>query len=116
MNAPNLAQCKDPTVLRCRAAAVGVVAYLNYSPDPLDNFSIRPEYYHDPQGQRTGTKADYYNLSFGWQHWLSPQLELRPEVGYWSATANAFNGSPSRGEAPNKYHVFFAGSDVIAHF
>ena len=116
VNAPNLAQCKDPTVLRCRASAVGIVAYLNYSPNPLDNFSLRPEYYHDPQGQRTGVKADYYALSVGWQHWLSPQIEFRPEAGYWAATANAFNGTASRGIAPDKNHTFILAADVIAHF
>jgi hypothetical protein len=116
VNAPNLAQCKDPNVLRCRASAVGIVAYLNYSPDPLNNFSFRPEYYHDPQGQRTGTKADYYTFTVGWQHWLSPQIEFRPEVGYWAATANAFNGSPSKGIAPDKNHIFLGAADVIAHF
>ena len=116
VNAPNLAQCKDPNVLRCRASATGVLAYLNYSPDPLNNFSFRPEYYHDPQGQRTGTKADYYEFTVGWQHWLSPQIEFRPEAGYWSATRNAFNGSPSRGIAPDKNHTFIGAMDVIAHF
>ena len=95
-NAPNGAHCSDPTVLRCRASAIGAVAYLNYSPDPLNNFSFRPEYYADPQGQRTGVAADYYEFTVGWQHWLSPQIEFRPEVGYWrSINAYAFNGSPS---------------------
>jgi hypothetical protein len=116
VNGPNLAQCKDPNVLRCRASAVGALSYLNYSPDPLNNFSLRTEYYHDPQGQRTGTKADYYEVTLGWQHWLSPQIELRPEVGYWAATANAFNGDAARGIAPNKNHTFLGAADAIVHF
>jgi len=116
VNGPNLAQCKDPNLLRCRASAVGVLSYLNYSPNPLDNFSLRTEYYHDPQGQRTGTKADYYEVTVGWQHWLSPQIELRPEAGYWAATANAFNGSSSRGAAPNKNHTFLGAMDAMVHF
>ena len=115
-NAPNLAQCKDPTVLRCRASSVGLVSYINYSPDPLNNFSFRPEYYHDPQGQRTGVVADYYTFTLGWQHWLSPQIEFRPEIGYWDSTRNAFNGSPTRGIAPNKNHTILGAMDVIAHF
>jgi hypothetical protein len=116
VNAPNIAQCKNPAVLRCRASAVGVLAYINYSPDPLNNFSVRPEYYHDPQGQRTGVKADYYELTVGWQHWFSPQLEIRPEIGYWAATANAFNGSSSHGIAPDKNHTWLGAADLIAHF
>ena len=64
----------------------------------------------------SGTKADYYEVTLGWQHWLSPQIELRPEVGYWAATANAFNGSPSRGVAPDKNHTFLGAGDIIFHF
>ncbi len=115
-NAPNLAQCKDVNALRCRASAIGVLSYVNYSPDPLNNFSLRTEFYHDPQGQRTGTRADYYEVTLGWQHWFSPQIEVRPEAGYWLATTNAFNGSPSRGQAPNKNHTFITASDLIVHF
>ena len=115
-NAPNLAQCKSASDLRCRASATAILAYLNYSPDPLDNFSFRPEFYADPQGQRTGVKANYYEFSVGWQHWLSPQLEMRPEVGYWGATRNAFNGNPTHGVAPDKNHTWLAAGDIIAHF
>src|SRR5580692_2445204 len=67
-NAPNMAQCKNASVLDCRASAIGVTAYINYSPDPLNNFSFRPEYYNDEQGQRTGVKTQYVEFTFGWQH------------------------------------------------
>ncbi len=116
-NAPNGAHCTNPNVLRCQASAMGVVAYLNYSPDTLNNFSFRPEYYADPQGQRTGTPADYYEFTIGWQHWLSPQIEFRPEVGYWrSINAKAFNGNPSRGIAPDKNFTVLGAADMIFHF
>jgi hypothetical protein len=54
--------------------SIGVVAYLNYTPTPLDNFTFRPECYDDPQGWRTGTggRTQYYEATFSWQHWLSP--------------------------------------------
>lgn len=116
-NAPNLARCSNAEVLRCRASAMGTVAYLNYSPDPLNNFSFRPEYYADPQGQRTGTAADYYEFSLGWQHWFSPQIEVRPEFGYYRAINGvAFNGSPSRGQAPDRNYTVMAAGDLIIHF
>jgi hypothetical protein len=116
-NSPNLAQCKNTSALRCTATAIGVVAYLNYSPDPLNNFSFRPEYYADPQGQRTGVRADYYEFTFGWQHWLSPQIEFRPEIGYWrSINALAFNGNPTHGIAPDKNYTVLAAMDMIFHF
>jgi hypothetical protein len=116
-NSPNLAHCGNPNALKCTATGVGVTSYVNYSPDPLNNFSFRPEYYDDPQGQRTGTPAAYYEFSLGWQHWLSPQIEMRPEIGYYrSINALAFNGNPTHGIAPDKNHTYFAGGDVIIHF
>ncbi len=116
-NAPNLAHCKNALVLSCTATGLGVTSYLNYSPDPLNNFSFRPEYYADDQGQRMGTPTDYYEFSFGWQHWLSPQFEMRPEIGYYrSIDGVAFNGNPTHGIAPNKNHTYFAGGDIIMHF
>jgi hypothetical protein len=109
-NAPGLAHCTTTTALRCNAYALGAVTYINYSPDPLNNFSIRPEVYYDPQGQRTGTPATYYELSLGWQHWFSPQLEVRPEIGYWHSNgANTFNGG-------TKNWTFLAAGDTIFHF
>ena len=71
-----------------------MVSYLNYSPDPLNNFSFRPEFYNDMEGQRTGTKARYVDVGIGWQHWLSPQFEFRPELVYYrSIGGDAFNGN-----------------------
>jgi len=116
-NAPNLANCRNATVLSCRANAYGTVAYLNYSPDALNNFSIRPELYWDPQGQRTGTAAHYVNFALGWQHWLSPQIEMRPEIAYYhSMGAPAFNGNSNAGIAPNKSSETILSGDLIFHF
>lgn len=110
-NAPNLAVCNNATVLKCTAKAIGTVAYINYSPNALNNFSFRPEFYSDAQGQRTGTKANYADFTIGWQHWFSPQLELRPEFGYWRAFGSAapFNGG-------TKNFTLIGAADIIAHF
>ena len=116
-NAPDLAICSNSQVLKCRASALASVAYLNYSPDPLNNFSIRPEWYWDEQGQRTGVKTHYIDLGLGWQHWLSPQVEVRPEVAYYrSLDAPAFNGNANAGIAPNKSHEVILSGDLIWHF
>jgi hypothetical protein len=115
-NAPNLAVCSNAAVLTCKASATGLVAYLNYSPNPLDNFSIRPEIYRDPQGQRTGTAARYDNLALGWQHWFSPQIEVRPEIAYYHASAPAFNGNSNAGIAPNKTSATIVSGDLIFHW
>lgn len=109
-NQPGAAQCDDPAVLTCRATAIGTLAYVNYSPDALNNFSFRPEFYSDEQGQRTGTKAHYYEISLGWQHWFSPQLEIRPEVGWYeSVGGKAFN-------AGTKNTTLIGAMDAIVHF
>jgi hypothetical protein len=117
-NAPNGAHCGPSTgSLTCYAHATGVVTYINYSPDPLNNFSLRPEFYGDWQGQRTGTKAVYYGLGFGWQHWLSPQIEFRPEVDYYRSNgADAFNGNANAGIPPSRNWIVVGAMDMILHF
>ncbi len=110
VNAPNGAQCSNDKVLRCHSHSTGAVAYINYSPDPLNNFSFRPEIYLDAQGQRTGTRATYYEFTFGWQHWLSPQIEMRPEIGYYHS-----NGGKAFNVGTRNYTVVGA-ADLIVHF
>jgi hypothetical protein len=116
-NAPNGAQCRDPNVLTCNAPEQSAVFYLNYSPGALDNFSLRGEVYDDIVGQRTGVATTYYEAGVGWQHWLSPQIELRPEVTwYHSADAPAFNGNSNLGIAPDRRTQVVASGDIIVHF
>jgi len=116
-NAPNLANCHSVTVLRCDAHTIGTTAYLSYQPGPLDNISFRPEYYYDPEGWRTGVRTEYLNWGIGWQHWLSPQVELRPEIDYYrSLSAKAFNGDSNAGIAPDKNYTVMGAMDVILHF
>ena len=116
-NAPDLAVCRNATELTCRATTLATVAYLNYSPDPMDNFSFRPEYYWDKNGQRTGVATRYVNFAFGWQHFFSPQLEVRPEIAtYHSLNGDAFNGNSNAGIAPNKSRETIFSSDIIFHF
>ncbi len=108
-NAPDLAQCKTAAVLRCEASAIGTVFYLNYSPNHLNNISFRAEYYDDAQGQRTGYAARYTDLGLGWQHWLSPQIEFRPEFTYYTSSIPVFD------LGAKEYEKVFSG-DVIMHF
>jgi len=115
-NAPNAAQCKSATVLSCRSNAYAVLAYWNYQPTPLDNVSLRTEWFDDTVGQRTGTAAVYEDLGLGLQHWLSPQIELRPEITYYWASKAAFNGNPYTGIAPNKKTEAVLSGDIIFHF
>jgi hypothetical protein len=116
-NSPNAAQCKNANQLDCTATAIGTVAYLNYQFSPLDNISLRPEFYDDEQGQRTGVATRYVNMGVGWQHWLSPQIEFRPEVDFdYSLDRDAFNGDVALGIPPDRRYTALAAMDVILHF
>ena len=85
------------------------MTYLNYSPNPLNNVSFRAEYYNDMEGQRTGYASVYYDLGVGWQHWLSPQIELRPEFTYYHGSVPSFDLGTAKAER------VFSG-DIIWHF
>jgi hypothetical protein len=116
-NAPNLAQCNNAAALTCTASAQAFLTYLNYSPNKLNNFSLRAEWYDDMEGQRTGVKTRYVDVAGSWQHWLSPQIEMRPEVAYYrSLDANAFNGNVNAGIAPNRNYAVIGAADLIVHF
>ena len=118
-NPPNLAYCTNAVALKCNVYSVGAVAYINYTIDALNNLTLRPEYYYDPQGWRTGTGGytQYYEVTLGLQHWLSPQIEFRPEISYWkSYHTPAYNADPYAGIPANKFETYEFAADVIVHF
>jgi hypothetical protein len=108
-NAPDLAQCHSAEVLRCNSTSEGAVFYLSYTPTRRDNISLRGEYYDDSEGQRTGYAAVYYDVGIGWQHFISPQIELRPEFTYYTSSVDAFDVGSQKSEK------VFSG-DIIWHF
>jgi len=116
-NAPGAALCPSTTALTCTADEQTFLLYVNYSPNKLNNFSLRTEFFDDPVGQRTGVATRYADVAFSWQHWFSPQIEVRPEVGYYrSLDAPAFNGNAAAGILPNRDWAWIAASDIIIHF
>jgi hypothetical protein len=116
-NAPGGAQCASTTALTCNASVQTYLAYLNYKVSSLDNISYRIEFFDEKEGQRTGVKTRYVETGIGWQHWFSPQIEIRPEVSYYkSLDANAFNGNSNLGIAPNKNFALIGSADIIIHF
>jgi hypothetical protein len=129
-NAPNAAVCGGPgafsngaavvtagTPLKCNPDEQTFLLYINYSPNKLNNFSLRTEYFNDPYGQRTGVPTAYYDMAFSWQHWFSPQIEARPEIGYYRSVNNlAFNGNAAAGIPPSRDWAWIAASDIIIHF
>jgi hypothetical protein len=118
---PNFAQCGNTNALSCTARSIASVTYLNYTPNPLDNWSFRGEFFDDEEGQRTGIATRYIEFGLGLQHWLSPQIEFRPEiVWYRSLNAPAFNGiiNPlsSVTVAPTRNYQVVGSTDMIFHF
>jgi hypothetical protein len=129
-NGPNAAVCSGHTGFvggaaviiagtpqTCNADEQTFLLYVNYSPNKLNNFSLRTEYFNDPQGQRTGIPTAYTDVALSWQHWYSPQVEVRPEVGYYrSIDTPAFNGNAAAGIAPTRDWAVIAATDLIFHF
>lgn len=116
-NSPFLAQCSNTAMYSCTAEARAALTYVSYKASALDNISYRLEYFDDVEGQRTGTKTAYVETGIGWQHWFSPQIEIRPEVSFYkSLNANAFNGNSNLGIAPNKSTAVIGSADIIIHF
>jgi hypothetical protein len=119
LNASNLAYCATATQLTCNTWALGALTYLSYTPDPLNNWVFRLEWYDDPQGWRTATggSTKYFDTMLSWQHWWSPQIEIRPEISYWQSFGTpAFNGNPEAGIPGNKKETVEFASDLIIHF
>jgi Putative beta-barrel porin-2, OmpL-like. bbp2 len=116
-NSPFLAQCSNAALFSCTAEARAALTYVNYKVSALDNISYRIEYFDDVEGQRTGTKTAYLETGIGWQHWFSPQIEMRPEVSFYkSLNGFAFNGNSNLGIAPNKNTAVIGSADIIIHF
>jgi hypothetical protein len=124
-NAPNFAICGNINLVTCTARDFTALSYLNYKFTPLDNLSFRLEFFNDMQGQRTTVKTRYLNPAIGWQHWFSPQIELRPELAYYrSLDAPAFNGNFNAAPnavgglviQPTRNYALIGSMDLIWHF
>jgi hypothetical protein len=118
-NGPNFAVCPDPSSLTCTARVFTSLIYVNYQIGPLDSLGFRTEFYHDMEAQRTASLAGtrFMEWTLAWQHWLSPQIEFRPEIAYYKAFDQpAFNANPYTGILPNKKDATILSSDVIVHF
>jgi hypothetical protein len=116
-NAPGTADCGNVKIVSCTASWQTALIYVNYKASPLDNISYRAEFVDDYQGQRTGTKTRYIETGIGYQHWFSPQIEVRPEVSYYrSLDAFAFNGNANLGIPANRKYAIIGLADVIIHF
>ena len=108
-NPPRQAIC-NTALPTCTANEFGLLAFWNYRIGTFDNLTLRTEFYDDMKGQRTGYATRYIDITAGWQRWFGPQVEVRPELGYYrSPDAAAFDNGTAR-------HLWFFGGDIIWHF
>jgi len=102
INQPGLRPGQDP--------AYGIVNYVNIELDAKNMLVVRNEWYKDEVGQRTGFATRYTSHTVGLTHWMSPDIELRPELRYEHALdLPAYDG----GRRSNQTTALF---DVIFHF
>jgi hypothetical protein len=92
------------------AGAFGIVNYLNVQLDAANMISFRNEWYDDEKGQRTGFPTHYTSHTLGLTHWVSQDLELRPELRFeHSYDVPAYDG----GRKNSQTTLLF---DAIVHF
>jgi len=92
------------------AGEYGIVNYFNVELNPANMVSFRNEWYDDKDGQRTGYATRYTSHTLGMTHWLSQDIEVRPEVRYErSYDVDAYDGGRTN-------HQTTALVDLIFHF
>ena len=64
------------------AGEFGIVNYLNFELNTNNMMTFRNEFYNDMKGQRTGFATRYSSHTLGITHWVSSDLEIRPELRY----------------------------------
>jgi hypothetical protein len=71
----------------------GAVNYTMFEISKKDFITFRNEYWRDEEGERTGFPSTYTSNSIGLTHNFTPELQIRPEIGYYrSWTVPAFDG------------------------
>ena len=99
-----------PSLPPGEAPAYGIVNYFNVELDATNMISIRNEFYDDVVGQRTGYATRYSSHTIGLTHWVSPDLEVRPEFRYErSYDVPAYDNG-------RRWSQVTALMDVILHF
>jgi hypothetical protein len=114
-NIPGYGEDFDPKVAGSspfpgKAAEYGIVNYFNVELDPKNMISFRNEFYNDQKGQRTGYPTKYTSHTLGMTHWVTQDLEIRPEIRYdRSYDVNAYDGG-------RKDYQATAVVDAILHY
>lgn len=93
-----------------KAGEYGIVNYFNVAINTTNMFSFRNEWYNDQKGQRTGYATRYTTHTLGMTHWVTQDLEIRPELRYEkSYDVAAYDGG-------RKNNQLSAIVDAILHY
>jgi len=93
-----------------KAGEFGIANYMNFELGASDMLSIRNEFYNDEKGQRTGYATRYSEHTIGLTHWVSQDLEIRPELRY-----DRSYDTPAFDRGRHDYQ-FVALIDAILHY
>jgi hypothetical protein len=105
----NPALCLPPQT-SCTAGAYAASLYVMYKLTEKDYVGLRTEGFDDVRGQRTGFATWYTETTLGWVHWLTPSVELRPEIRYdHSFAAAAYDNGTKKDQ-------FVFATDVLIKF
>lgn len=88
----------------------GTVNYTMFQFSPKDFITVRNEYWRDERGERSGFPGTYSSHAIGLTHTFTPELQFRPEIGYYrNWTMPAFDLGTRKG-------MLLAGFDVTLRF
>jgi hypothetical protein len=90
--------------------AYGTVNYTVMVLSKKDFMTFRNEYWRDESGFRSGFRGAYTSHAIGLSHNFSPELQIRPEVGYYR------NWSEPAFDLGTKRGIWIYGLDVTLRF
>jgi hypothetical protein len=100
----------DGTLLPGLSFAYGAVNYTMFHLSAKDFITVRNEWWKDERGMRSGFPGTYTSHAIGLTHNFSPELQVRPEIGYYrNWTIPAFDLGTRQG-------MLMAGVDVTLRF
>jgi hypothetical protein len=98
------------TLLPGISYAYGTVNYTMFHISPKDFITVRNEWWKDERGMRSGFPGTYTSHAIGLTHNFTPELQVRPEIGYYRNWTNpAFDLGVRQG-------ILLAGVDVTLRF
>jgi hypothetical protein len=87
-----------------------ILNYTMFQVSKSDFITVRNEWAQDEHGTRYGFAGNYTSHTLGWTHNFTPELQVRPEIGYYrNWTGPAFDNGAKQG-------MLLAGFDVTLRF